>query len=200
MTDIVRRGYDELSYLYRADDDRPPLYMSWLAALNDRLPGPADVLDLGCGCGVPVSASLAAAGHRVTGVDFSEVQISRARTLVPAATFIQADATAVSFPDDSFDAVVCLYMLIHLPLADQPTVIARIARWLRPGGKLLVTTGATAWTGTEDDWLGGTAPMWWSHPDADTYRSWLVEAGLHVDSSEFVPEGAGGHQLFWCSL
>jgi ubiquinone/menaquinone biosynthesis C-methylase UbiE len=147
-----------------------------------------------------VSASLAAAGHRVTGVDFSEVQISRARTLVPAATFIQADATAVSFPDDSFDAVVCLYMLIHLPLADQPTVIARIARWLRPGGKLLVTTGATAWTGTEDDWLGGTAPMWWSHPDADTYRSWLVEAGLHVDSSEFVPEGAGGHQLFWCSL
>jgi hypothetical protein len=31
---------------------------------------------------------------------------------------------------------------------------------------LLATTGWTAWTGTEDNWLGGPAPMWWSQADA----------------------------------
>lgn len=58
----------------------------------------------------------AAGGYRVTGVDFSAVQVGRARQLVPAAVFVQADATQVSFQPASFDAVVSLYALIHLPL------------------------------------------------------------------------------------
>ena len=55
----------------------------------------------------------------MTGVDLSEVQIERARQLVPRATFIRADATEVAFPTESFDAVVCLFALIHIPLADR---------------------------------------------------------------------------------
>lgn len=57
--------------------------------------------------------------------------------------------------------------------------------------------GHRAWTGTEDNWLGGTATMWWSHADAATYDSWLSEAGLVVEHNTFVPEGVGGHALFW---
>ena len=114
------------------------------------------------------------------------------------ATFLRADASDVSFPARSFDAVVSLYMFIHLPMDEQAPLIGRIAQWLRPGGILLVTTGHTAWTGTDPDWLGGGAPMWWSHPDAATYRTWFAEAGLSVASEEFVPEGNGGHALFWC--
>ncbi|MCX5096466.1 class I SAM-dependent methyltransferase [Streptomyces sp. NBC_00365] len=55
------------------------------------------VLDLGCGSGVPVARALATAGHRVTGVDISEVQIRRAREFVPQAEFIRADATDLDF-------------------------------------------------------------------------------------------------------
>jgi hypothetical protein len=40
--------------------------------------------------------------------------------------------------------------------------------------------------------------MWWSHPDAATYRTWMTGAGLDIVSEEFVPEGNGGHALFWC--
>ncbi|WP_432955678.1 hypothetical protein [Micromonospora haikouensis] len=87
--------------------------------------------------------------------------------------------------------------LIHLPLPEQPRLIGRIATWLRPGGWLLATVGDSAWTGTEDNWLGGPAAMWWSHADASTYRSWLREAGLLVTAEDFVPEGASGHALFW---
>jgi 2-polyprenyl-3-methyl-5-hydroxy-6-metoxy-1,4-benzoquinol methylase len=195
--ELVRRGYDHVSYRYRGDDERPPRYAGWVDALLARLPPAAVVLDLGCGCGVPVAAALARAGHRVTGVDVSEVQVARARQLVPGGTFVHADATTVDFPAGGFDAVVCLYALIHLPLAAQPGLLARVATWLRPGGCLLATTGARAWTGTEDGWLGGSAPMWWSHADADTYRAWLTAAGLRVTAEEFVPEGASGHQLFW---
>jgi 2-polyprenyl-3-methyl-5-hydroxy-6-metoxy-1,4-benzoquinol methylase len=196
-TDIVRHGYDAVSHLYRRDADIPAEYGPWLASLQRQIPVGASVLDLGCGCGIPVAATLANGGHRVTGIDLSEVQITRARRLVPNATFLHADANQVSFPDRAFDAVVCLYALIHMPLDEQPRLISRIAAWLRPGGLLLVTTGAQAWSGTEEHWLGGPAPMWWNHADADTYRRWIIQAGLLIESEEFVPEGDSGHQLFW---
>jgi hypothetical protein len=64
---LVRRGYDALSYRYRADDAEDGNYGPWLAALRTRIPAGAAVLDLGCGNGIPVARHLAAAGHAVTG-------------------------------------------------------------------------------------------------------------------------------------
>jgi SAM-dependent methyltransferase len=195
--ELVRRGYDALSYHYRSDDADDGQYGPWLEGLHGRLPASAAILDLGCGCGVPVARFLANGGHRVTGVDISDVQIERARHLVPTGTFCRADATRINLPPASFDAVVCLFALIHMPLADQPQLIKKIASWLRPGGWLLTTVGNRAWTGTEENWLGGPATMWWSHADAPTYRLWLQQAGLIVTAQEFVPEATSGHTLFW---
>jgi len=195
--DVVRRGYDALSRTYDEAYGAETKYGPWLTELAARLPAAAAVVDIGCGSGVPVASTLAAAGHRVTGVDLSEVQVRRARELVPAAEFIHADATTVDFAPASLDAVVSFYALIHVPLDEQPPLLARIASWLRPGGVFVATMGHTAWTGTDDDWLGGGTPMWWSHADAATNRSWLAEAGLEVTGEEFVPEGDGGAVLFW---
>ncbi len=139
--DVVRSGYDVLSYHYRSDGASEGRYAPWLAGLRSRLPAAGSVLDLGCGCGVPVARSLAAAGYQVTGVDISDVQVERARRLVPTATFLRADATTISFPPASFDAIVCLYALIHMPPAAQPPLLRRAATWLRPGGWLLAVTG-----------------------------------------------------------
>jgi cyclopropane fatty-acyl-phospholipid synthase-like methyltransferase len=154
------------------------------------------VLDLGCGCGVPVARRLAQR-YAVTGVDLSPVQVERARGLVPNATFIRADMSSIVFPEASFDAIVCLYALIHLPVAEQPALIRAVHRWLRPGGLFLATLGHQAWTGLEKDWLGVKGgDMWWSHADAATYRRWLADVGLTVEQETFVPEGAGGHTFF----
>ncbi|MCM3925096.1 class I SAM-dependent methyltransferase [Frankia sp. AiPs1] len=196
-TDLVRRSYDAISYQYRRDDDEPRPYGPWIADLLARVPAGGTVLDVGCGCGVPVARALDAAGHRVTGVDLSAEQVRRARTLMPAATFLHADATEVDFPPATFDAVVSLYALIHLPLRKQPALLARIGTWLRPGGWLLAITGQDAWTGVEQDWFGSGQPMWWSQADAATYRSWIAASGLVVESEHFVPEGSSGHALFW---
>ena len=194
--DLVRRGYDQLSYHYRRDDAEDGQYAPWLADLHQRLPASSAVLDLGCGCGIPVARFLAGAGHQVTGVDISQVQIDRARRLVPNASFLRGDATELDLPPASFDAVVCLYVLIHLPLTEQPRLLDRIATWLHPGGWLLVTGGHGAWTGRQDNWFDGPAPLWWSHADAATYRSWLQQAGLVITTEERVPEGTSAYTLF----
>lgn len=195
--DLVRRGYDALSLHYEQAYTAETKYQAWISDLCSRIPAESSVLDVGCGCGIPAARALTTAGHRVTGIDISGVQISRARLLVPEAKFLHADATTVNFPAGSFDAVVSFYALIHIPLGEQLPLLERITGWLRPGGWFLGTTGHTAWTGTEDNWLGGGAAMWWSHADAATNRTWLTQAGLIVHREEFIPEGEGGHALFW---
>jgi SAM-dependent methyltransferase len=195
--DIVRRGYDALSARYDEVFGGAGKYEELLDELTGRLPAGCAVLDLGCGSGLPVARVLTAAGYQVTGVDFSEVQIARARQHAPAAQFLCADITAVEFGPASFDAVLSFFALIHLPLDEQPALLARAAGWLRPGGLLVATTGHEAWTGTEDNWMGGGAPMWWSHADAASYRDWIGAAGLTVEREDFLTEGDGGHALFW---
>jgi ubiquinone/menaquinone biosynthesis C-methylase UbiE len=192
---IVRHGYDLVSRAYRADDADEGIYAGWLDAIEMRVAPGSSVLDLGCGCGVPVARRLARS-YEVTGVDLSPVQIARARELVPGATFVCADMTTLQIPDESFGAITCLYALIHLPLAEQPALLREIRRWLLPGGLFLATVGYQAWTGLEKDWLGiPGGDMWWSHADAETYRRWFAAAGLRVELESFVPEGAGGHPL-----
>jgi SAM-dependent methyltransferase len=129
----------------------------------------------------------------VTGVDFSETQIERARALVPTGDFLCQDIAAAQFPAASFAAIVSFFALIHLPLAEQPALFPRLFSWLRPGGHLMITVGHSAWTGFEDDWYG--APMYWSHADESTYVSWLRDAGFTLLRNEFIPEGDGGHAL-----
>jgi cyclopropane fatty-acyl-phospholipid synthase-like methyltransferase len=150
------------------------------------------VLDLGCGAGVPAARLLADAGFTVTGLDVSDVQIARARTLVPEAEFLVADMATWDAPAGAFDAIASLYALIHVPVLDQEALIPRLARWLRPGGHLLAIVGHTRWTGVED-YMG--APMFWDHMDEATYLTWLERAGFTVHWHRFVPEGAGGHAL-----
>ncbi len=199
---VVRSGWNQASEKYRGDraacdafGHTDQEYREWLRPLFEELAQGSLVLDLGCGCGVPADRMLVER-FRVTGVDISDVQIERARRLVPAAEFLRADMTELEFPDGRFGGVLALYSLIHVPLDDQPPMLRRIHRWLRPGGLGLVITGHAAFTGYDANWLGSPGAMFWSHADADTYQRWLEESGFHVRERQFVPEGETGHELF----
>ncbi len=200
--DIVRTGYDKISYTYRGDaidrdDDGMMAYIQWVNELIASVPAGGAVLDLGCGNGVPVAQLLDAAGFAITGVDISPVQIGRAQANVPAAKFVCADMTGLTFPAQTFAAIVAFYAIIHVPLAEQRTLFANIYRWLQPGGYVLATVGDGAWTGTEENWLDvAGAQMYWSHTDTATYRQWLIEQGFVLCWMRFIPEGNGGHSLF----
>jgi 2-polyprenyl-3-methyl-5-hydroxy-6-metoxy-1,4-benzoquinol methylase len=76
------------------------------------------ILDVGTGTG-RAAIALARRGATVTGVDASaemlDVAGRRAREASVAVTFLRGDAHALEFPDRSFDAVVCLRVLMHTP-------------------------------------------------------------------------------------
>lgn len=152
---VVASGYGLVSNA--CQDDRgtrgAELSRAWVGRLAVVTPPGARVLDLGCGAGVPVARDLAER-FEVVGVDVSPVQIARANRLVPGATFRCADMAELTFLQECFRAVVCLYVIIHVPVGQQRALLERVASWLVPGGHLLITVGDTAWTGTEDDGLG----------------------------------------------
>jgi cyclopropane fatty-acyl-phospholipid synthase-like methyltransferase len=192
--EIVRSGYDRISERYRsADFDyEGSRYQECLEALMPRLKPGSQVLDLGCGCGVPVSRILAGE-HSLTGVDISPVQVQRARELVPTGEFICTDMAGIDFEAARFDAIVSFFAVIHVPVAEHPALFQKMNRWLRPGGLLMFSVGHNAWTGTEPDWKG--AEMYWSHAGPDTYREWLKELGFQILWETFLPEGKGGHPV-----
>jgi SAM-dependent methyltransferase len=198
--DLVRRGYDAVSRAYRSDlgashvdsSETTSTYRSWVDDLASQLAPGARVLDLGCGAGVPADRLLVDAGLDVTGVDISQVQIDRARVLVPQATFARCDIVEYELEPSSFDAIISLYTLIHLPLGDQRALIPRVFDALRPGGLFLVIVGHEQWTGVEE-YLG--APMFWDHADTETYLAWFRDDGFDVLWDRYVPEGNVGHTL-----
>jgi SAM-dependent methyltransferase len=188
--DIVREGYERASYAYRGDtcDLEQSGYGHWLRKLRPRLTDGARVLDLGCGCGVPVVQELVNR-YQVTGLDLSPVQIERARTLVPGATFVCADMTTHQFDPGSFDAVIAFYSIINVPLDRQPQLFRSIHRWLAPGGWLLAIVGRFPWTGLEPDFRGVKGvPMYWSHGSITDYRRWATEAGFTIVDEGVQPE------------
>jgi SAM-dependent methyltransferase len=184
--EIVARGYDAVALRYAewsGQIERPTL--EWVRELDTRLRDGADVLELGCGRGVPVARELARR-HSVTGVDISAVQIELARHHVPEASFVHADAGELEVAAASVDAVVALHFFGHVPMAEQPDLIRRIGSWLRPSGYLLATLGGgdAPEEAVDDDWLG--APMFFASLEGDAYDAVLREAGLDPLRDEIV--------------
>jgi len=190
--EIVARGYDAIALRYAewaGKVDSPAL--DWLRDLDARLSDQANVLELGCGRGVPGTRQLARR-HRVTGVDISAVQIELARHHVPEASFVHADALELDIAEGSLDAVVALYFFGHVPLDEQRDLIGRIALWLAEGGLLLATFGAgDRGEDVDDDWLG--APMFFASLGGDSYLPLLRESGLEPLRDEVITQHEPGH-------
>lgn len=90
---------------------------------NDR------VLDIGCGAGNMLEHIDA---HR-TGIDLSPTMLERARAKIGNDVDLEKmSATALDFPDASFDKVICSEVIEHV--LDPNAVLSEIARVLRPGG------------------------------------------------------------------
>ena len=94
------------------------------------------VLDVASGPG-HVAAGAAGRGAAVVGVDIAEGMLSLARRLHPELEFRRGDAEALPFPDDSFDAVVANFLMLHVGRPEQ--VVDEFARVLVPGGRLALT-------------------------------------------------------------
>ena len=94
-------------------------------------PGAGTCLDVCCGTGAHAQ-TVRDLGWTPVGVDLSRGQLRHATTRLPVA---RADATALPIADRSVPAAVCV--LAHTDLPDYPSVLAEIARTLRPGGSFV---------------------------------------------------------------
>ena len=190
--EIVARGYDTIALRYAewAGSITSPL-LEWIRALTGRLPAGSEILELGCGRGVPATRELAR-HHRVVGVDISAVQIELARHHVPEASFVHGDVAELEIAPVSLDAVVALFVFGHIPVAEQPALIESVASWLRPGGLLLATFAAgSAGEDVDEDWLG--APMFFASLGEDAYGPLLRDVGLEPLRDEVVAQDEPGH-------
>jgi SAM-dependent methyltransferase len=95
-------------------------------------------LDVGCGTGL-LAARLAAEGYAMTGVDPSDGMLDILRARSPSIRAVTAPGTALPFPDDSFDLVICVAVMHHI--ADPEEVrrtLAEMVRVSKPAGRVLV--------------------------------------------------------------
>ena len=91
-----------------------------------------DVLDAACGTG-DLAMACAEAGGRVTGLDFSNRMLDRARRKAPALEWVQGDLLALPFSDESFDAATVGFGVRNV--ADLEQSLEELHRVLRPGGR-----------------------------------------------------------------
>jgi SAM-dependent methyltransferase len=188
---IVESGYDAIADRYaeaiRAGRGPETYFRGFLARILEPIPVGGSVLDLGCGAGL-VTADLTTRA-RVVGVDISAGQLELARRNAPAARFVRADMVDLAFVPSSFDAIVAFWTLIHVPREVHASLLARIHRWLKPGGLFAGTLGSGDNPAEHAPDFHG-APMYWSHFDGESNRRLLREAGFDIlQADEIEDEG-----------
>jgi demethylmenaquinone methyltransferase/2-methoxy-6-polyprenyl-1,4-benzoquinol methylase len=131
MFDGIAPVYDLANRLMTAGLDG-----GWRRAAARAVAGPGDrVLDVGCGTG-DLAIAARDAGGRVTGIDFAERMLERARRKAPDIDWVEGDALALPFADAEFDAVVTAFTLRNLEAIEDG--LGEMRRVLRPGGRLAV--------------------------------------------------------------
>lgn len=92
-------------------------------------------LDAGCGTGI-YARRLAESGAEVVGVDTDPEMIAATRLKVPTATAVEADVTALPFPDDSFDLSLAVTLLCFVERPER--AVAELERVTKPGGRVVL--------------------------------------------------------------
>lgn len=197
MFDSVAPAYDLTNTVLSAGND----HLWRIATTRAVNPAPGErILDVAAGTGTS-SASLARSGAHVVAADFSPGMIAVGRTRQAGndrIEFVQADAMALPFEDDSFDAVTVSFGLRNV--AEPRTALAEFFRVVKPGGRVVICefstppqkllaaaydlylakvmpaiVGLASSNDPAYDYLGDSIRAW---PEQKVVASWLRAAGF----------------------
>ena len=131
MFDRIAPVYDVMNRVMTAGLDR-----RWRRLAADAVARPGEpVLDVCCGTG-DLALACARAGSRVTGLDFSERMLERARRKAPELEWVRGDALALPFAAASFAGATVGFGVRNV--ADLERALAELRRVLRPGGRVAI--------------------------------------------------------------
>lgn len=189
----LRDSYDAIAEEYTSWSTKgAAIRLSYLDRLLGLLsPSHREILELGCGAGIPTTEELLARDprFRITANDLSPAQIDLGKKRLELVcsgdadrvAWVQGDMMDLKFPAVAFDMILGFYCIQHLPRDEQAVMIRKVAAWLRPGGYMLINFPAeesdnVVMTG----WMGEKGWVYHSGWDADKYRQLLREAGLQL--------------------
>ncbi|SNY54596.1 class I SAM-dependent methyltransferase [Paractinoplanes atraurantiacus] len=159
---------------------------AWMSIWAGALPfTEGDVLDVGTGSG-HVALTVAALGHRVTGIDLSEGMLAEARRhrSPHPPSFRRGDAVAPDFAPGSFDAVVGRYVM--WTLRSPVTAVQNWMRLLRPGGVVAVVD--STWF---PEGLDNASESFTGFYDAEVRAELPLAAATSIDQTAAVLREAG---------
>jgi SAM-dependent methyltransferase len=155
-----------------------------LAEAEAHLLGPVDdlvgrrVLEVGCGA-AQCSRWLAERGVVAVGMDISVNQLRHARRRDPPAHAVAATATAMPFPDATFDVAFASYGAIQF-VGDLLRLFREVRRVLRPDGRWVFSV---------------THPIRWAFPD-DPGAAGLAASGSYFDRTPYVERDGSGVAVY----
>ncbi|MDM9623808.1 methyltransferase [Rhizobium sp. AC44/96] len=160
----------------------------WLDRFTALVPPRGDILDLGCGAGEPIAASLIRDGFRVTGVDASETLIGLCRERFPNRAWFVADMRQFSLPA-KYDGILAWHSFFHLNQSDQRAMFPRFAALSAPGAALMFTAGH--FDGVAMGEFGGE-PLYHASLSTEEYTALLEDNGFAVVAHVVQDPQCGG--------
>jgi len=177
-------------------------FVAWLQRVCEKWSAPFDALDLGCGTGRYFCALRGV--RTLVGFDASPSMLEQARhplnedqISVGDITLVHGDLMTQDFGEGRFDLVYSIGVLAeHAPL--QPTLVASIARWLRPGGRFALSTvhpDSESVPRTPARRLGTALSTRLPAPFNRALRERLLSGGLYADEARLEELLAGSFAI-----
>ncbi|MFO7796183.1 MAG: class I SAM-dependent methyltransferase [Promethearchaeati archaeon] len=191
VTKIVEEGYNKIAESYYNHRNLEK-FNGELESFSLLIPENAKVLDVGCGAGIPTAKFLVKKGFDVTGIDISERMIDLARENVPNGKFLKMDINNLDFPEESFDGIISVYTLFHIPKENHFKIFQNFYSLLKPEGVIMINTGISE-SESFSRFFG--VKMFWSNHNPDKTLALVKDAGFSVLFEGILVRG--GEYQYW---
>lgn len=119
------RLYKQNKNLWKKDSNLPKIFKN------------KKVLELGCGNGKTLKSIISQKPSSVSAIDFSQEAVKQAQVSFPNAIILKSDVTNLPFEENSFDLIVCHYILNNLKKEEQVLAVSEINRVLKSQGRVV---------------------------------------------------------------
>ena len=143
MTDHAERIiglYERHAHAFDKERWRNLFERPWLDRFAALVPHGGSILDIGCGCGEPISRHFIETGYRLTGIDSSPAMIELCKSRFPQQSWAVADMRTLD-PGRRFDGMLAWDSFFHLRMQDQRAMFAVFRAHAAPCAALMFTSG-----------------------------------------------------------